>query len=218
MINERNKLTSRILIIGMAIVLMAAVVFLVGTSVQEIRRPASVDVAADSGAPSQPVNINEPFLANSELTGNGRDLATYYSLRAYHGAPPIVPHAVDDASFGGNDCLQCHENGDYVPPLEAFAPVVPHPELSSCNQCHVTAKTDSLFVESDWQTVPPPTLGHSALPGSPPPIPHGLQLRDNCVSCHAGQAAPVEIQVLHPERESCEQCHVFSNVNEEWER
>ena len=125
MVSERSKLTSRILIIGMAIVLMAAVVFLVGTSLQENRRPASLDVVPGAGAPSQPVNNNEPFLGSTDVTGTGRDLATYYSLRAYHGAPPVVPHAIDDASFGGTDCLQCHENGDYVPPLEVFAPIGP---------------------------------------------------------------------------------------------
>ena len=43
---------------------------------------------------------------------------------------------------------------------------------------------------------------------SPPPIPHGLQLRENCLSCHSGSGAPKDIATTHPERVNCMQCHV----------
>jgi cytochrome c-type protein NapB len=226
MMNENNHVGSRVVMIGLAIVLLTAVVLIVGTTLQKNRQGAQFSEIQGNGSPSRPVN-NEQFertasfttqLNNSEPPTDSRELADYYDLRAYIGAPPVVPHAVDDQSFGGNSCLQCHETGDYVPKLEAYAPIVPHPELINCNQCHVAVKTDELFMESDWQTVDTPQLGQSALLGSPPPIPHDFQLRDNCLSCHAAPAAPAEIRVSHPERENCVQCHVASETNEEWER
>jgi hypothetical protein len=42
----------------------------------------------------------------------------------------------------------------------------------------------------------------------PPPIPHALQSRGNCLTCHAGPAAVAEIRTSHPERADCRQCHI----------
>ncbi len=50
--------------------------------------------------------------------------------------------------------------------------------------------------------------------GSPPMIPHQLQMRESCVSCHAGPSAPKEIRVTHPERINCRQCHL-PKINEQ---
>ncbi|HEX7788274.1 MAG TPA: hypothetical protein VF653_18790 [Methylomirabilota bacterium] len=62
---------------------------------------------------------------------------------------------------------------------------------------------------SDWQTVAPPRLQGAAMPGSPPPIPHGLQMRENCRACHAGPGAVAELRTTHPQRVSCRQCHAL---------
>ena len=69
-------------------------------------------------------------------------LDTYYNNRAYHGAPPSIPHTMlDERSMGGNSCLKCHENGGFAEKFNAYAPVTPHPEMINCKQCHVPQQT-----------------------------------------------------------------------------
>ena len=53
-----------------------------------------------------------------------------------------------------------------------------------------------------------PKRGRQAIPGGPLLIPHSLQMRENCLACHAGPQAVVEIKTSHPERQNCQQCHV----------
>lgn len=139
-----------------------------------------------------------------------RSLETYYDNRAYPGAPPSIPHPVkEEMSLGANTCLQCHENGGFVTKFNAYAPVTPHPEMINCRQCHVVQNTQTLFTENGFAKAHAPKVGiNNALPGSPPMIPHQIQMRENCLSCHAGPAAPKEIKVSHPERTNCRQCHV----------
>lgn len=214
--------------IGLGIVLLAAVVGIVGTSLQQTVQRAELpaDAVFDVGEPSRPVDEAQfadsaeliTFLQSADSTDNARDFDTYHERRAYDGAPPVVPHEVDPFSYGANDCLQCHASGDFVPSMEAYAPIVPHPELESCNSCHVPILDDGLFVEADWTAADTPELGNAALLTSPPPIPHDLQMRGTCVSCHAGPAAPEELRFDHPEREQCTQCHVLIEADEEWER
>jgi nitrate reductase (cytochrome), electron transfer subunit len=145
---------------------------------------------------------------NLAAESRGRNLVEFYKLRQYPGSPPRIPHEVDQAFSGKEtDCLSCHERGGYSPEYGEFAPVTPHPENSLCYQCHVQVTTEELFVESEWASIKTPLLGRSALPGSPPPIPHSLQLRENCVACHTGPGAVVEIQVSHASRGDCRQCH-----------
>ena len=75
-----------------------------------------------------------------------------------------------------------------------------------------TSKSKSLFVANNFKKGTIPAVGNNnALLGSPPAIPHQLQMRENCLSCHAGPSAPKEIRVSHPERINCRQCHVPSN-------
>ena len=146
---------------------------------------------------------------NLAADSGGRTLAKFYELRQYPGSPPRIPHAVD-LSFSGNesDCLSCHRKGRYSPEFDAFAPVTPHPENVLCTQCHAQIQTKELFVETDWASIAPPKLGLSFLGTSPPPIPHSLQLRENCIACHTGPGAVVEIRVDHAGRGDCRQCHV----------
>ena len=138
-----------------------------------------------------------------------RNLNSYYELRQYPGSPPIIPHEAN-ISFSGeeSDCLSCHAKGGYSPEYGTFTPVTPHPEKELCYQCHAQVATKELFVESNWRSIRPPRLGRSFLGGSPPPTPHGLQNRENCISCHTGPGAVAEIRVDHSARGNCRQCHV----------
>lgn len=139
-----------------------------------------------------------------------RLLKDYYKNRAYHGAPPSIPHPVkEEMSLGKNTCLQCHQNGGFVNKYKAYAPVTPHPEMINCRQCHVAQNSSTLFKAANLTAVHAPKVGvNNALIGTPPMIPHQIQMRENCLSCHAGPAAPKEIRVTHPERVNCRQCHV----------
>ena len=152
---------------------------------------------------------NETPLAAMTGTGGRRNLNSYYELRQYPGSPPRIPHKVF-ASFSGEaeNCLACHGRGGYDVEQDAYAPVTPHPEKELCYQCHVPKLTDELFVETNWLSVPPPKLGNSQMGGSPTPIPHSLQFRDDCIACHAGPAAVTEIRVDHAIRGNCRQCHM----------
>ncbi|MBU0662994.1 MAG: hypothetical protein KJ990_00470 [Proteobacteria bacterium] len=163
----------------------------------------------DSGGEKIFNRFNETPLAATTGTDGTRTLNTYYELRQYPGSPPRVPHDVPD-SFSGDTlkCLSCHGRGGYDVTLDAYAPVTPHPEYENCFQCHVPRRTEKLFVETDWQSINPPLLGRSEMGGSPPPIPHTLQLREDCIACHTGNAAVAEIRVEHASRGNCRQCHV----------
>jgi nitrate reductase (cytochrome), electron transfer subunit len=149
-----------------------------------------------------------------------RTLAGYYKRRAFAGAPPIIPHEIlNENTFGGKTCLQCHQNGGYVEQFKAYAPVTPHPELLNCRQCHVPIKSNSLFQNTNFEGLKPAATGNYALQGSPPVIPHALQMRENCLACHAGPAAPKAIRVTHPERINCRSCHALKPLTpSEWVR
>ena len=142
-----------------------------------------------------------------------RSLQSYYNNRAYHGAPPSIPHSVEDErNMGANSCLKCHQNGGFAAKYNAYAPVTPHPEMINCRQCHVAQVTTTTFKGSNFVHPQAPKAGvNNALLGSPPVIPHQIQMRENCLSCHAGPSAPKEIRTSHPERINCRQCHVLNN-------
>jgi cytochrome c-type protein NapB len=203
-------------LIGLAVVLMAALVMVVGQSLTAGQQPAQVPPEA----PATPVLPSEAgmfwraakpvdYAAMPGEPNRKRTLAVFYARRAYPGAPPIVPHAVDDRDGAGRACLVCHAGGGWVPRFNAYTPVTPHPEQTSCRQCHVPEDTRRLFQPADWQTMTPPALRGAAMAGSPPPIPHALQMRENCLACHAGPGAVDELRTSHPERAGCRQCHAL---------
>lgn len=166
-----------------------------------------------------------------------RTLEIHRSLRAYPGAPPRIPHGLTDEEFRKNLCNSCHARGGYTPRFGTYAPVTPHPEFADCLQCHVPdAMTVGIgipqltadvicaqchvdpdvpppsLVSLDWVPRSWPELDQRAMEGSPPQIPHGLQLRGNCLACHAGPSAVEEIRTTHPERTDCRSCHVPANT------
>ena len=211
----------RLFVIGLFILLMIATIVVGGysyrTSLQEARvtigtENKEVVIPAEKGVFERSsyaldytdMPIDEAF---------ERSLNTYYNNRAYHGAPPSIPHPVEnEIDMGGNSCLKCHENGGFVNTFQAYAPVTPHPEKINCRQCHVVQKTLTVFKGTAWKGADAPVAGtNAALTGSPPIIPHDIQLRENCLACHAGPSAPREIRVSHPERINCRQCHVLNS-------
>jgi len=115
---------SPVVLIGLAGVLMAAFVSVAGSSL-EADRDGAVTMLAEPNA--------------------RRPLAVYDARRTYLGAPPVVPHPVSDALAEGKACLPCHADGGWAPSFGAYAPVVPHPELQSCWQCHVAQTVTSVF-------------------------------------------------------------------------
>lgn len=202
--------------IGFVSVLMTAAILLIGESISD---ELSVSIGESGSVAAEPPLSHERnvfrragealrYLALADVPAT-RTLAQFYERRAYPGAPPVIPHELEsEQGIGAKVCLSCHENGGYVPKFNAFAPVVPHPEFVNCRQCHVPTATPSVFRTSSFRPRERPAIGLSAMPDSPPMMPHDLQMRDNCLACHAGPAAPQEIRVTHPERSNCRQCHL----------
>jgi cytochrome c-type protein NapB len=161
-----------------------------------------------------------------------RTLTTYRGLRAYPGAPPRIPHGLTPAEALRGGCRTCHERGGYSQRFGAYVPVTPHPEMGQCLQCHVG---DARLLPTPLPTTDPsarcrqchsaggmlwkdsassfkplswPQLARVSGEHTPPPIPHTLELRGNCLSCHSAPAGVKEIRTSHPERANCRQCHV----------
>jgi cytochrome c-type protein NapB len=181
---------SRYFLIGLAIVLMAALVVIVGQSFTAGQQPARVPpgegvtptLPSEAGMYSRAARAVD-YAAMPREPNRKRTRAVYYARRAEPGAPPVIPHVVDDGGAAGEVCLACHGDGGWVPRFEAYTPVTPHPAL--------------------------PPLRRAAMSGAPPPIPHSLEMRERCRACHAGPGAVDEFRTSHPERVSCRQCHAL---------
>ncbi len=203
--------------IGVAAALMLALVFVAGRGVRNANAPAVLPQTGAGQTPSIPTETGVFRLARLALSyrdtphtpAGSRSLATFYERRAYPGGPPSIPHSLaDPTTYGGQTCLSCHDEGGWVPKFSAYAPVTPHPELANCVQCHVVSSGQAPFRPTTFVRPAPPPIRQAALPGSPPAIPHDLQMRENCLACHAGPWAVREIRTSHPERVNCRQCHV----------
>ncbi len=222
----KDVLKHRKVFIFLVILLMASVIYVFGESLSGEDITAVGSETRWVSGPTLPREAGVFRRAADALIYLGlinesgkRTMRTYYERRAYDGAPPMIPHVVDDErAFGGKVCLTCHENGGYVPKYQEYAPVVPHPELINCRQCHVPAKTNSLFRASDFKPAGVPALKQRALSTSPLLIPHQLHMRENCLACHAGPGAPQEIRTTHPERSNCRQCHMVQQPMETFSR
>ena len=154
--------------------------------------------------------VNYDQLAKDYIEGMSteRTLSEYYSRRQYPGSPPYIPHKVEEADLAPVECLACHAKGGWSEELKRHTPITPHAEQIACRQCHIGTTEAELFTEIDWLSVAPPRLGRASLPGAPPPIPHELQMRGNCIACHVGPGTVATIRVEHPSRGNCRQCHV----------
>jgi nitrate reductase (cytochrome), electron transfer subunit len=142
--------------------------------------------------------------------GRDRALADRAARRAYEGAPPTIPHEVEQLAVGA--CLTCHERGASI--VGRIAPAISHERYQSCLQCHVVERDPRGFGEAPppanaFVGLSAPGPGDRAWPGAPPTIPHPTTMRSECGSCH-GPAGAAPLRTTHPERYSCEQCHAPS--------
>lgn len=156
----------------------------------------------NSAAPDPAGNAARPNASQHSLVRAAR--------RAFDGAPPVIPH-----QNYGMSCINCHKQEGLKVPGVGFAPAMPHERTSGmegtnvCTQCHVWKKTDEEFVGSNFVGLRQNLRhGRRAMLGSPPVIPHSVQMRENCFACHTGPGAREEIKTSHPERVNCRQCHV----------
>lgn len=135
------------------------------------------------------------------------------SRRAFNGAPPIIPHAVENTTDSA--CYVCHSGGMKLDGMKAS--VMSHGYLANCTQCHappppapfqnVTQAVDNSFVG-----LPAPKAGKRAFPGAPPTIPHSQWMRESCNACHGGPNGWAGMESTHPWRTNCTQCHAPSAV------
>lgn len=136
--------------------------------------------------------------------------------RAYDGAPPTVPHPVDER--GLPNCLVCHERGAIIGDLKA--PAMSHPPMGSCLQCHANEPSahgspvtaSAIQVVNDFEAEPVGGAGSRAWLGAPPTRPHQRTMRENCGACH-GVAGDPGLRTPHADRQNCEQCHAGDSRN-----
>lgn len=148
--------------------------------------------------------------------------------RAFDGAPPVIPHFVEQQS--AQSCLVCHGEGLLLG--NRIATKISHPHYANCLGCHVEQSGGPPLVaqvaapvKTSEEPAPSPSLGNvfagrlrtglgtRAMPGAPPTIPHTLHLRGDCMSCHGLIARP-GLRTTHPWLQNCVQCHVSAEVIE----
>jgi nitrate reductase (cytochrome), electron transfer subunit len=135
--------------------------------------------------------------------------------RAYDGAPPVVPHPI--AQDSAASCLSCHGPGLVI--KDKVASKMSHAEYTSCTQCHVPSVGSRIPVtdpslleplaENRFPGLDAPLKGSRAWAQAPPTIPHATHMRSDCLSCHGPQGL-FGLRTPHPDRRSCQQCHVPS--------
>lgn len=139
--------------------------------------------------------------------------------RAFDGAPPTVPHTMDERH--AHACLSCHGEGLVVPTQGGprVAPRMSHELHTQCSQCHVASERETVV----WAESPPLDSAFVALrsapgdrffPDSPPTTPHGTSMRGTCTSCHGPLGDP-GLRTTHPERQNCLQCHATQHPLEQ---
>ncbi len=219
-----NHKIGKVFLIFVGICILA-LPFLIGTVFSDEEPPAKTGVIEnpsynfDENGAAIFENYDRISKEYMEGASTGRTLAEYYSRRQYSGSPPFIPHTVEKNDETNKTCQACHAKGGWSAELKRNTPLAPHPVTQvACRQCHVPMNVEELFVENQWESVAPPKLGRSYLPGSPPPVPHSLQNRGNCIACHVGPGAVTEIRVEHPMRGNCRQCHVPDLVSGLYER
>lgn len=145
-----------------------------------------------------------------DATRRDEVLAVRAQRRAYFGAPPVIPHPIDQRNAAA--CTICHGEGRQIGSV--VAPKLSHEVLPNCTQCHVESFSPSLppgviRAANTFTALASPTRGERAWIGAPPTIPHTTQMRTNCNSCHGPLSDP-GIRTTHPWRVNCQQCHAPS--------
>jgi hypothetical protein len=119
-------------------------------------------------------------------------------------AQPPIPHDLT----GRQDCLSCHEQG--VNGAPKFPANHAGRTNDMCQGCHHPAA--GAAPTSTPAVVPTATAGAAptSAAGGPPPIPHDVIGRDDCLVCHAtGQAGAPKVPDDHAGRtkDTCRTCH-----------
>ncbi|HSK00781.1 MAG TPA: hypothetical protein VK932_06055, partial [Kofleriaceae bacterium] len=156
-------------------------------SYRDMRERAYGPNAALPAAWLRAIRAAPDLLAPVAQTEADRDAARARraSRRAYDGAPPVIPHPVDQDAAPA--CATCHEHGAVVAGL--VAPVMSHAPRESCLQCHVVAADPRPVAGAPPPPATtfaglPPRRGERAWAGAPPAIPHATWMRERCTSCH----------------------------------
>ncbi|MCC6969530.1 MAG: hypothetical protein IT434_04840 [Phycisphaerales bacterium] len=148
-----------------------------------------------------------PAAVADKFNARIRSIEQRAKLRAFEGAPPVVPHATTDMNV--QTCRACHGQG--LRAGDKTARMMAHASMTSCTQCHVEAENSFL----PDQPVPPSTFvgyrssgygGTRAWAGAPPVMPHPVFMRTNCVACH-GEFGYDGWRPDHLSRTNCFQCH-----------
>ena len=142
-----------------------------------------------------------------------QSLSERATRRAYNGAPPVIPHAVEKTNDAA--CYACHSQGIRIE--QRIARKMSHVFFANCTQCHAPPpakpfETIDSTVENRFVGAAAPLAGTRAYPGAPPIIPHSVWMRNECLSCHGGKSAWSGMQSSHPWRSACVQCHALSSV------
>ncbi|NWK56714.1 hypothetical protein HW115_13910 [Verrucomicrobiaceae bacterium N1E253] len=161
--------------------------------------------------PRQPMQLVEQKPLEIE---ERRDvLSDRSSRRAYDGAPPMIPHAINYQDV--NSCTVCHDQDANILIAGRRSPAMSHQFMANCTQCHAPMEglamlqhsgTVGLVVDNQFIGASHSGAGSRAFPGAPPTVPHRIAMRQNCMSCH-GPGMPDAITVSHPMRMNCLQCH-----------
>lgn len=164
----------------------------------------NVDFKSTLASLTQPATTPPP--AKPDPIARAAALASRATRRAYDGAPPVIPHAVD--ARHASACIACHGEGLIV--ADVVARKIPHPIWMQCTQCHVEQENrmfgDIVLAENTFDGFMAADFAHRATPGAPPLTPHSISTRQDCVSCH-GEKGEEGLRTSHPERQNCLQCH-----------
>jgi len=160
-------------------------------------------------------DLEPPDPADADRSDAARHavLAARASRRAFDGAPPVVPHPIDQMTTAA--CMACHGPEGRSIGQGVVAPAMSHAFMANCTQCHVEMESVDLapfvLAENSFEGRDAPFGGSRAWTGAPPVIPHTLFMRENCMSCH-GPTGPDPIRTTHPWQVNCTQCHAPSAV------
>jgi len=223
----RKSITPVFAVSGMALVV--ALGFYVISDFSHAQSPATQPArASKAGVPTQP--SAEPFKSLTWLLNNpsphiipaakanpvavadkfasrAKAIEQRATLRAFEGAPPVIPHAIAGVNIG--TCRACH--GEGIRAGDKVARMTSHTQLTNCTQCHVEAASPHLGDDAGpintFVGIRPGGYGGTrAYTGAPPVMPHSVFMRTHCVSCH-GEFGYDGWRPDHLSRTNCIQCH-----------
>jgi len=177
---------------------------------QTPRNPPATSLAWRLNNPAPglvPEDRATPPAVADKFAARERSIEQRASLRAFEGAPPVIPHAIADLHV--QTCRECHAQG--LRAGNKVARMVSHTYLPNCTQCHVeagvTARGGERGPENTFAGLRPSGHGGTrAWAGAPPVMPHATFMRTNCVSCH-GEHGYAGWRPDHLSRTNCVQCH-----------